>query len=325
MSCAARLAAFGGAPLGASRPRRLVRVASRASAPSVASPRRPLRFVAMSRFRLHAEDKPWWDDAPLPSRMKNAAREIEFFGGSPLQRVLPWMSKPKATPPGRPDPMDSDALILFDFTDASSDADVDRFQRVWGELNDVVMGGSSEAFATVITIPEDEGGKCVKLSGVVEGEPRRFLQHAHARVRATPLDLEGYAGVRVRVRGDGRRYKLILRDTDDFFALSWHAAFDTVEGRWVDVDFPFDDFVPVLRAETVREGTSEYRDLKTSRVYSLQLMFSKYEYGVRDLNPTFASGPFALEVGGIRAFKTPKVKEAAIVESAREGGDESSR
>ena len=54
-------------------------------------------------------------------------------------------------------------------------------------------------------------------------------------------------------------------------------------------------------------------------------MFSKYEYGVRDLNPTFASGPFALEVGGIRAFKTPKVKEAAIVESAREGGDESSR
>lgn len=324
MSCAARLAAFGGAYVGASSPtpsrsRRVAHVSAVGRvAPTTAS------FRRMSRFRLHAEDKPWWDDAPLPSRMKNAAREIEFFGGSPLQRVLPWMSKPKATPPGRPDPKDSDALILFDFTDASSDADVDRFQRVWGELNDVVMGGSSEAFATVITIPEDEGGKCVKLSGVVEGEGGGFCS-MRTRDFVTPLDLEGYAGVRVRVRGDGRRYKLILRDTDDFFALSWHAAFDTVEGRWVDVDFPFDDFVPVLRAETVREGTSEYRDLKTSRVYSLQLMFSKYEYGVRDLNPTFASGPFALEVGGIRAFKTPKVKEAAIVESAREGGDESSR
>ena len=190
MSFAARVAAFGGACLGASSPRtsrsrRIARVCAVGRvAPTTAS------FRRMSRFRLHAEDKPWWDDAPLPSRMKNAAREIEFFGGSPLQRVLPWMSKPKATPPGRPDPKDPDALILFDFTDASSDADVDRFQRVWGELNDVVMGGSSEAFATVITIPEDEGGKCVKLSGVVEGENGGFCS-MRTRDFVTPWTSKG--------------------------------------------------------------------------------------------------------------------------------------
>ena len=80
----------------------------------------------------------------------------------------------------------------------------------------------------------------------------------------------------------------------------------------------------MLRAETVRKCASDYRDFKTSRFYSLQLMFSKYEYGVRDLNPTFASGPFALEVGGIRAFKAPKVKEAAIIKSARAAGEKAS-
>ena len=94
----------------------------------------------------------------------------------------------------------------------------------------------------------------------------------------------------------------------------------------MDVDFPFDDFVlRASRGNRVAARAPPVPRLEDVARLLPQLMFSKYEYGVRDLNPTFASGPFALEVGGIRAFKTPKVKEAAIVESAREGGDESSR
>ena len=76
----------------------------------------------------------------------------------------------------------------------------------------------------------------------------------------------------MRVRGDGRRYKLILRDTEGFFALSYHASFDTVEGEWIDVEFPFDaaTFTPVLRAAAVKKGESDYRDLRVNRIHSLQ-------------------------------------------------------
>ena len=88
-------------------------------------------------------------------------------------------------------------------------------------------------------------------------------------------NLEEYDGVSMRVRGDGRRYKLILRDTEDFFALSYHASFDTVEGEWIDVDFPFDAaFTPVLRAAAVKKGESDYRELRVNRIYSLQAGWS---------------------------------------------------
>ena len=130
-----------------------------------------------------------WESAPLPARVKQAAKEIEYFGGNPLQRVLPWMSTPKATPPGRPDLKDAEkSLILFDFAASSPDSDPDRFARVWGELNDVVMGGQSEGAATVVSIPAAEGGKCAKLSGVVEGEGGGFVS-MRTRNFVTPLDL----------------------------------------------------------------------------------------------------------------------------------------
>ena len=276
----------------------------------------PIRDV---RLRASEPMKPWWELAPLPLNVKNAAKEIEYFGGTPLQRLLPWLSKPKATPPGRPDASDDRSLVLFDFSETSPDADPDRFARVWGELNDVVMGGRSEAFATIVTIPKAQGGSCAKLSGYVEGEGGGFAS-VRTRDFETPLDLEAYDGVRLRVRGDGRRYKLILRDTDDFFALSWHAGFDTVENEWVDVEVPFEDLVPVLRAEAVGEGSPDARAFRRGRIFSIQLMFSKYEMGMAQLNKTFASGPFALEVASVKAFARPKVKEEAIVRAVRAAG-----
>jgi hypothetical protein len=145
-----------------------------------------------------------------------------------------------------------------------------------------------------------------------------------------PLDLEEYDGVKMRVRGDGRRYKLILRDTEDFFALSYHASFDTVEGEWMDVEFPFDEaFTPVLRANAVKKGEADYRDLNKSRVYSLQVMMSKYAIGMGELNPTFASGgAISLEVASITAFKRERaVAVQQVLQSTnmeRGGGGEGS-
>ena len=266
----------------------------------------------------------WWESAPLPPRAKQAAKEIQYFQGSPLQQFLPWMSAPKATPPGRTDSSDPNAsLTLFDFTDNSPDSDPDRFARVWGELNDVVMGGKSEGAATIVTISTEDGGKCAKLSGVVQGEGGGFVS-MRTRNFVTPLDLEEYDGLKMRVRGDGRRYKLILRDTEDFFALSYHTIFDTTEGEWIDVEFPFDDFTPVLRGDAVKRGESaDYRDFRKNRLYSLQVMMSKYELGTGELNPTFASGPISLEISSVKAYKRERAAVVKRVLQSAAGNEES--
>jgi len=291
---------------------RIVPRSSRSSPPrSRALPRRSASREMRSRHVTSASDDSessgWWASpffsALLPSRTREAAREIEYFGGSPLQQVIPWISGPRADAPGRPfvdDP--ANQLVLFDFSANSPDADPDSFKKTWGALNDVVMGGRSEASVSLVKLPENQGGSCAKLAGVVEGAGGGFVS-MRSRNFQRALDLSGYDGLRASLRGDGRRYKLIVRDVEDFFGLAFHAAFDTVENEWITVDVPFRKFVPVARADIVRPGSSEYRSLRADRVKSVQIMFSKYELGMGELNPTFASGPFFLEVSAIRAYK----------------------
>ncbi len=276
----------------------------------------------------------WWASgifsALLPSRAKEAAREIEYFGGSPLQQVLPWVPGPRVDAPGRPFARDPERqLVLFDFTANSPDADPGAFAKTWGALNDVVMGGRSEASVSLVRLSEAEGGMCAKLSGVVEGDGGGFVS-MRSRNFQLSADLSEYDGVRLDVRGDGRRYKLIARDVEDFFGLAWHASFDTAEGEWLELDVPFADLKPVLRADVVDEDAADFRAFRKDRVKSLQLMLSKFELGMGARNPTFASGPFALEVKRIRAYKDaddPRAEKTRAVLRAARGetkGDEGS-
>jgi len=291
--------------------------------PATASLRRRAARVAVRGARADRKNRTmgnavvamasWWENAPfLPKEAKQAAKENEYFNGIPFPIPLPFVSKPKAKTPGRADPAAPDKrYVLFDFSEGSDDAKPERFDRVWGALNDVVMGGKSEAAASIMTIPSAEGGKCAKLSGVVEGDGGGFVS-ARTRNFVSPVDVSSYDGVQLRVRGDGRRYKLILRDTEDFFALSYSAGFDTIEGEWIDVELPFEDFAPAMRGNEVARGDSDYRDLRADRVRSLQVMLSKYGKGMGELNPTFASGPFAIEIREIAAFK----KDVALAATA---------
>lgn len=301
---------------------------SRASRRRAASRNTRARLTVTSASGRDEKDS-WWASgifsALLPSRAKEAAREIEYFGGSPLQQVLPWVPGPRTDSPGRPFAADPEnQLVLFDFSANSPDTQPGAFEKTWGALNDVVMGGRSEASVSLVRLPEAQGGMCAKLSGVVEGDGGGFVS-MRSRNFQQSADLSDYHGVRLDVRGDGRRYKLIVRDVEDFFGLAWHASFDTTEGEWLEVDVPFADLKPVLRADVVDENTADFRAFRKDRVKSLQLMLSKFELGMGARNPTFASGPFALEVRRIRAYRNaddPRAeKTRAVLKAARgEGG-----
>lgn len=49
---------------------------------------------------------------------------------------------------------------------------------------------------------------------------------------SVPEDLSGYDGLELRLKGDGRRYKLIIRTSSDWDTVGYTAGFDTVEGQW---------------------------------------------------------------------------------------------
>lgn len=163
----------------------------------------------------------------------------------------------------------------------------------WGPLDDVVMGGVSESSFEV-----QRGDAPVGVfSGICRTENNGGFCGCRTRAISPALRLGACRGVRLRVRGDGNRYKLIVRDDYNWNGIAWTYCFDTqASEEWLDVDAPFEAFVPTLFARTV-PGVR----LKTDSITVLQLTLSKFELD-GGLNPSFTPGRFKLEMKRAEVF-----------------------
>lgn len=127
--------------------------------------------------------------------------------------------------------------ILFDFSDPA--------QAVpWLIINDGVMGGISQSRLQL------NGDSSATFSGTLSLENNGGF--ASVRTRPAGYDLEGYAGIVIRVRGDGRTYSFRLRSDDNFDGIAYQAKFETVAGEWQEIFLPFRDFQPTFRGRTLR-------------------------------------------------------------------------
>ncbi|KAJ7000100.1 protein HIGH CHLOROPHYLL FLUORESCENCE PHENOTYPE 173 [Populus alba x Populus x berolinensis] len=181
-----------------------------------------------------------------------------------------------------------------------------------GALDDVVMGGVSESTFIIDTTGGEKGGPAGLFKGIVSTTNNGGFTSIRTKNFSVPEDLSSYDGLELRLKGDGRRYKLIVRTSRDWDTVGYTASFDTTEGQWQSIRLPFSSFVPVFRARTV----SDAPPFDPRSIVSLQLMFSKFEYDGK-LNPTFVEGPFQLPVSSIRTFiKDPVTPRFVHVSSA---------
>ena len=109
----------------------------------------------------------------------------------------------------------------------------------WSIVNDGVMGGRS---TSKMEISED--GSAL-FQGIVSLENNGGF--ASTRAAFQSLNLSGYAGVILRVRGDGRRYQLRFRTDDTSDGVAYRAAFDTSSGEWLELKIRFADFQASFR------------------------------------------------------------------------------
>lgn len=63
---------------------------------------------------------------------------------------------------------------------------------------------------------------------------------------AEPEDLSAYDGLELRLKGDGRRYKFVVRTSSDWDTVGYTASFDTVGGQWQSVSTLLTVFIPVV-------------------------------------------------------------------------------
>ncbi|AOY83284.1 CIA30 family protein [Moorena producens JHB] len=175
--------------------------------------------------------------------------------------------------------------LLFDFQNPSDD-----LQETWGAVDDVVMGGVSESSIRLIN-------KAALFTGNVSTANSGGFVSVRTRNLPTPLNLAEYEGLELRVKGDGQRYKFILRNESKWDGIAYCYSFDTQKDQWINVSIPFADLIPVFRAKTLKDAAP----FNPSRICAIQLMLSKFEYDGA-LNPNFAPGSFVLQLETIKAY-----------------------
>ncbi|MEY2976898.1 MAG: CIA30 family protein [Prochlorotrichaceae cyanobacterium] len=219
-----------------------------------------------------------------PWDAKRLLQTLSYFRVIPFIGTLPWIA-PAAS---MTNSFNSNAVspIFFDFRDPRLD-----LRETWGAIDDVVMGGVSESQLTL-------GNGGALFSGVVSTANSGGFASVRTRNFAPPLDLSAFSGIDVRLKGDGQRYKFLLRTTQSWDGLAYSYSFDTPAYEWTTVRIPFADLRPVFRAKTVPDAAP----FKASQVISFQLMLSKFEYDGL-LNPSFRTGLFQLQLETIAGFR----------------------
>lgn len=176
----------------------------------------------------------------------------------------------------------------------------------WYVVNDNVMGGRSEGDFGI------EQGE-LRFAGCTNTDGGGF---SSIRTKSLQLDLSAYAGIRLRVRGDGRRYtwRLTTRARWRGREIGYWADFDTKDGAWSTVDIPFFEFVPRYRG-TQLDGP----ELDPREITGMGMMI----YDKLD-------GPFEVHITSIAAYPTrPPIsleqhrwKHRVLVISASTAADE---
>ncbi|MGH9928597.1 MAG: CIA30 family protein [Pyrinomonadaceae bacterium] len=150
----------------------------------------------------------------------------------------------------------------------------------WYSIDDAVMGGVS---ASKFVVPGD--GPAV-FAGTLSLENNGGF----ASVRCEPRDfqLHGFTGIRLLVKGDGRRYKLSLKTDAAFDGVQYQAEFQTEAGVWQTKQFSFESFAPMFRGRRVPNAP----ELDVTQIRTFGLMISDGQ-----------AGKFRLKIRSIAAYR----------------------
>lgn len=146
----------------------------------------------------------------------------------------------------------------------------------WHAIDDRVMGGVSSS-----RMVWDPAGFAI-FTGVVSLQNNGGF--ASVRRATDALAAPDEMAYRLRVYGDGKRYKLNLRTDSGFDGVNYQATFAPPPGQWCDVRLPRGDFVPSFRGRVVPDAAA----LDSARVGQVGLMIAERQ-----------AGEFRLTIGSI--------------------------
>jgi monofunctional biosynthetic peptidoglycan transglycosylase len=163
--------------------------------------------------------------------------------------------------------------IIFDFHSKNTCGN-------WQTINDVVMGGLSNSKFVIL----EEGS--ASFNGFVSLENNGGF----ASVKTFPQNFyfEGYSGILLRVKGDGKNYNFRLKTDSELDGINYQLKFLTKNNKWEEIRLPFSDFAPTFRGRLI--SPAPVIDLKSIKQIGF-LIGDKQE------------GKFNLQIDWIKAYK----------------------
>jgi len=165
----------------------------------------------------------------------------------------------------------SSEKMILDFTDAQTAPN-------WEAIDDHIMGGCSQSK------PEQIDNVGLRFSGRVSLENNGGF--ASIRSDSAKYNLGQYSGLKLRLRGDGKSYKLSLR-TDLFFdGISYQSTFTTEQDTWQELYLPFEDFTATHHGVKL----STVAPMDTTKVESFGLFIADDQEGSFQLEIAWIHG-----------------------------------
>lgn len=117
----------------------------------------------------------------------------------------------------------------------------------WNSLGDQVMGGQSDG--TLVNPGE--------RVGLFHGTVRLDNGGGFASVKANlpkPVDASRFTGIKLLARGDGKTYKIGLRNSINRRSIVYQHSFTPVSDGWSVIQLAFSDFKPTWRGRAVTDA-----------------------------------------------------------------------
>ncbi len=150
----------------------------------------------------------------------------------------------------------------------------------WRVINDGVMGGVS---SSTWNITDQD---TAVFSGTVSLDNNGGFASVRSQVGTYNLSI--YTGIVLRVRGDGKRYKLNLKTDAQFDSILYQAEFTTEKDNWQIIKLAFASFVPTYHGVVLSNAPG----LDTAAVRTFGFLIADKQ-----------RGPFRLEIDWIKAYR----------------------
>ena len=108
-----------------------------------------------------------------------------------------------------------------------------KTENRWRIVNDGVMGGLSSSKAIV---KDDK----IIFSGNVSLENNGGFASLRSPVK--DYNFEKFSGIEIKIKGDGKRYSISMKETTYFSGYFFTSTFETKKDEWITVKLPFNQF-----------------------------------------------------------------------------------